>query len=470
MQTNWQPKPGDKIFRPRRIKRFRLRRVLGVPAVFSAGYGNVGSSIYYALGIVALVALGATPLALGIAGILFIFTALTYAEGTAMLPEAGGSASFARHGFNDLAGFTAGWALMLSYIVTISISAFTIPPYLGYFWEPFKSSPAIGTIVSMGIVLFLMVINVIGIKETSFINISATLLDITTQVSLVVIGFILLFNPLVLIHRIVDNWPAPENLIIGIALASIAYTGIETMSQMAEETRQPEKRVPRALFMMIVAVLVIFAGISLVSLSAMSPQMLASEWSRDPVAGIAASLPTELIRNVLKPLIAILAGTILLIATNAGLIGISRLAFSLGSHKLVPPALSKLHPRFKTPYISIILFSIVAILILTPSFFEADVFKNMGALYAVGSLLAFMFAHASLLSLRMRRPEMPRPFKIGWNIRFKGRELPVSAIVGLVALMIIWLIILITQPYSRWVGLAWMVCGLLIYYLYQRKK
>ncbi len=111
MHNSWQLKPGDKIFRPRRIKRFRLRRVLGVPALFSAGYGNVGSSIYYALGIVALVAMGATPVALGIAGVLFIFTALTYAEGTAMLPEAGGSATFARHGFNDLAGFTAGWAL-----------------------------------------------------------------------------------------------------------------------------------------------------------------------------------------------------------------------------------------------------------------------------------------------------------------------------------------------------------------------
>src|SRR4030042_1125424 len=92
-------KPGDRVFRPRRIKRFRLRRVLGIPAVFSAGYGNVGSSIYYALGIVALVALGATPLALGIAGVIFIFTALTYAEGPAMFPEAGGSASFAKHGF-----------------------------------------------------------------------------------------------------------------------------------------------------------------------------------------------------------------------------------------------------------------------------------------------------------------------------------------------------------------------------------
>ena len=129
---NWQPKPGDRVFRPRRIRRYHLGRVLGVPALFSAGYGNVGSSIYYALGMVALVAIGATPLALGIAGVLFIFTALTYAEGTAMLPEAGGSASFARHAFNDTTGFVAGWALMLSYIVTISISAYTIPPYLGY--------------------------------------------------------------------------------------------------------------------------------------------------------------------------------------------------------------------------------------------------------------------------------------------------------------------------------------------------
>lgn len=470
MQNSWHPKPADRVFRPRRIKRFRLRRVLGVAAVFSAGYGNVGSSIYYALGIVALVAMGATPIALGIAGILFIFTALTYAEGTAALPEAGGSASFARHGFNDLAGFVAGWALMLSYIVTISISAYTIPPYLGFFWEPFKDSPTIGTIASMGIVIFLMTVNVIGIRETSFINISAAILDITTQVSLVVIGFILLFNPPVLIHRIFANWPTTENLILGIALATIAYTGIETMSQMAEETKQPEKKVPKALLMMTVTVLVLFAGISLVSLSAMPPEELASEWSRDPVAGIAAHLPLELIRIILKPLIAILAGTILLIATNAGLIGISRLAFSLGSHKLIPPALSRVHPRFKTPYISIILFSIVALIVLTPGFFAANVFKHMGALYAVGSLLAFMFAHASILSLRVRKPELPRPFKIGWNIRFKGYELPISAILGLVTLSIIWIIIIITQSYSRWIGLAWMVVGLIIYYFYRRKE
>jgi len=414
--------------------------------------------------------MGATPIALGIAGILFIFTALTYAEGTAMFPEAGGSASFARHGFNDVAGFAAGWALMLSYIVTISISAFTIPPYLGFFWAPFKESPIMGTATSMGIVVLLMVINVIGVKQTSLLNIGAAILDITTQVSLVIIGFILLFNPPVLFHRIIDNWPTTENLIFGIALASIAYTGIETMSQMAEETRQPEKKVPKALIMMIVTVLVIFAGISLVSLSAMTPQELASDWARDPVAGIAAKLPIALLSDILKPLIAILAGTILLIATNAGLIGISRLAFSLGGHRLQPSVLSRVHHQFKTPYISIILFSMVALLVLTPGFFAANVFENMGALYAFGSLLAFMFAHASILSLRAKKPELARPFKLGWNIRIRGREMPISAIIGLLATTTIWIIILITQPYCRWVGIVWMVVGLIIYYFYRRKQ
>jgi len=444
--------------------------VLGVAALFSAGYGNVGSSIYYALGIVALVALGATPVALGIAGILFIFTALTYAEGTAMLPEAGGSASFARHGFNNTAGFIAGWALMLSYIVTISISAFTIPPYLGFFWEPLKDSPVIGTVASMGIVIFLMSVNVIGVRETSIINIGAAIIDIATQVSLVIIGFILIFSPAIVWHRIIENWPAPQNLILGIALATIAYTGIETMSQMAEETKQPGRRVPRALILMIVTVLVIFAGISIVSLSAMPSEELASEWSRDPVAGIAAKLPLALLRDILKPLIAVLAGTILLIATNAGIMGISRLAFSLGSHNLGPAILGRVHHRFKTPYVAIILFSLVALLILTPGFFAANVFKNMGALYAFGSLLAFMFAHASILSLRVKKPELPRPFKLGWNLRIKGYEMPISAIIGLVATAIIWIIIFITQPYSRWVGISWMIVGLIIYYLYRRKQ
>jgi APA family basic amino acid/polyamine antiporter len=221
---------------------------------------------------------------------------------------------------------------------------------------------------------------------------------------------------------------------------------------------------------MIVAVLVIFAGISLVSLSAMTPQELASDWARDPVAGIAANLPIALLSDILKPLIALLAGTILLIATNAGLIGISRLAFSMGVHKLEPAILSRVHHRFKTPYISIILFSLIALLILTPGFFATDTFKNMGALYAFGSLLAFMFAHASIISLRAKKPELKRPFKLGWNIRIRGYEIPISSVIGLLATTTIWVIILITQPYSRWVGIGWMAVGLIIYSIYRWKS
>jgi basic amino acid/polyamine antiporter, APA family len=470
MKNGWLRKPGDRIIHPHRIPGNRLKRVLGVAAVFSAGYGNVGSSIYYALGIVALAASGATPAALGAAGVLFIFTALTYAEGTSMMPEAGGSAAFAMRGFNRVTGFIAGWALLLSYIATISMSAFTIPPYLGFFWSPLKEYPEIGTAVAMGIILLLMLINIVGVRETSFINIAAAVLDITTQITLIVIGFILLYDPVVLLHRIIDNWPSMEHFVLGIALASIAYTGIETASQMAEETRLPEKRVPKAIIMMIFAVLAIFAGISLVSFIAMSPQELGTVWARDPVAGIASKIPIALLANILKPLIGILAGSILLIATNAGLIGISRLAFSLGQHNLAPKAFSQVHRRFHTPYLSIILFSLVGIIILIPGFFSSTVFENVGALYAFGSLLAFMFSHASILALRIKEPDLPRPFRLRWNINIKGYHLPITAILGFVFTAVVWVIIAVSQPYSRWLGITWMVIGILLYWFFIRKN
>jgi len=476
MYINWRPKIGDRVFRPRRIRRYRLRRVLAVPALFSAGYGNVGSSIYYALGIVALVALGATPIVLAIAGILFIFNALTYAEGTAMLPEAGGSASFARRGFNDATGFIAGWALMLSYIATMAISAYTIPPYLAHFW-PILREPAVGTAVSMGIILFLMILNVLGIRESSRLNIYFVSIDIVTQVTLVILGItlILIVNPGVLIQNMfgAGNWPSIQNLIFGIAIAALCFTGVETVSQLAEETRQPEKKIPQAYTLMIVAVLVLFAGISIVALSAMTPQVLGDPvdgWARDPVAGIAANLPSATLQSIFAPLVAVLAASILFTAANAGLMGISRLAFSLSSHRLLPAALSRIHHRFRTPTAAIILFCLIAILLLTPGFFAAGFFADLGALYVFGSLLSFALANAAILALRVKKPDLPRPFKLGWNIKVKGHELPITTILGLIGTSAVWLVVVIIQPYSRWVGIAWMAVGLIIYYLYRRKQ
>ncbi len=473
MHIHWRPKPGDRFFRPYRIKRLHLRRVLGVPALFSAGYGDVGSSIYYALGIVAIVALGATPIVLAIAGLIYIFNALTYAEGGAMIPEAGGSASFARHGISNLVGFIAGWGLMLSYIATMAISAYTIPPYLAYFW-PILDDPIVDTLVAMGIILFLMILNVAGIRESSRLNIIFIGADILTQITLVVLGILLILSrsPGVLVQHMfgAGNWPSTQNLVFGIAIAALCFTGVETVSQLAEETRQPEKRIPRAYVFMIVAVLVLFAGISIVALSAMTPQMLGDPvngWARDPVAGIAANLPSEILRFIFAPVVAVLAASILLTATNAGLLGISRLSFNLSSHNQLPPVLGRVHPRFKTPYISIILFSLVALVLLVPGFANPRFFAELGALYVFGSLLCFALAHAAILRLRITKPDLPRPFKLGLNVTVGKNKLPLTALLGLTATSVIWIVVVATQSFSRWAGLLWMAVGLTVYFLYQ---
>ncbi|MDP6646991.1 MAG: APC family permease [Dehalococcoidales bacterium] len=498
MNNAWHHKPGDRFYHPRRISRYGLRRVLGVSALFSVGYGNVGSSIYYALGIIALVALGATPIVLGIAGVIYIFNALTYAEGTAMLPEAGGSASFARHGFNDAIGFIAGWALMLSYIATVAISAYTIPPYLAYFW-PILKEPVIGTTVSIGIIGFLMLVNIFGVRESSRLNTFFILIDIAALITLIILGIVLILgpNPTALFQNMFGegNWPSTQNLIYGIAIAALCFTGVETVSQLAQETRQPEKRIPQAYILMIVVVLILFAGISIVALSAMTPQELTNDWARDPVAGIAHSIslaitPEKLatgittepalvivltwlfegIHTLLPILVASLAATILLTATNAGVMGISRLAFNMSSHRQLPIGLSRIHHRFRTPHVAIIIFCLAALLLLIPDFFNPLFFEDLGAIYVFGSLFAFALAHAAILALRIRKPELHRPFKLRGNLRIRGRELPITAILGLTTTLAVWLVVMITQPYSRWAGITWMVLGLIIYFAYRRTQ
>src|SRR5918996_6176671 len=139
----------------RRPKGQGLERVLGTGALFSTAYGNVGSSIYYALGLVAVFALGMTPVVFLIAGIIFMCTAAAYTEATTMYPEAGGPSSFARHAFNEFWSAMTAWGQMLNYIITVAISAFFLPHYLAVVWEPLQSAPGdilfgIGVIVLLG--------------------------------------------------------------------------------------------------------------------------------------------------------------------------------------------------------------------------------------------------------------------------------------------------------------------------------
>src|ERR671936_2826916 len=164
-----------------------LQRVLGVNALFATAYGNVGSSIYYALGLVASFALGLTPLVFVITGVFFYMTAATYAEATTMYPEAGGSSSFARRAFNEFWSFFAAWGQMLNYIITVAISAFFVPHYLGVFWDPLGESPA-DIVGGIAVVAILAGLNVLGAKESAGLNIFLALADFATQLVLVVVG------------------------------------------------------------------------------------------------------------------------------------------------------------------------------------------------------------------------------------------------------------------------------------------
>src|SRR5262245_55246370 len=254
---------------PRRRRQQGLERVLGAPALFATAYGNVGSSIYYALGLTAGIALGLTPIVFIISGLIFAATAATYAEGTVRFPEAGGSSSFARHAFNELVSFGAAWAQMLNYVITVAISVIFVPHYLSIFWEPLRTTPW-DVIVGIALTWLLVVLNIIGIKEAASLNVILAVIDFATQLLLVIIGFALVFSPHIISSNI--HWgvaPTWSNFALAIPVAMIAYTGIETVSNLAEEARDPLRSVPKAIKMVAVAVFVIYFTLPWVALSAM---------------------------------------------------------------------------------------------------------------------------------------------------------------------------------------------------------
>lgn len=461
------------------LDRGTLHRVLNTPQLFAIGYGDVGSSIYYALGVTTLYALGAAPLALALAGIVFFCTVLTYAELSTAMPESGGSCSFARHAFNDLVSFIAGWALLLDYIVTIAISAYSIGPYLGNFIPALNT--AIGnvpfTLLILGVLLGL---NVLGIKESTRVALLLCLFDIATQLAIITFGLILLMqilHPAQFLFHLQQLWirmhigvanvdwsPTWPQFWKGVGMAMVAYIGIESISQLAGEARHPRRTIPQAMIITMVTLFVLYFGISAIALTALSPQELTTAYLEDPIAGIAASMPFG--REYLAPWVGLLGGTILFVAANAGLIGASRLTFAMSEHFTLPRVFYKLHPRFKTPYISLIAFSVIAGVIVT----VAKNLTHIAELYNFGAMLSFALAHLSLMGLRIRQPGLARPFKVGWNLNVGRYEIPLTSVIGLLGTVAVWIDVILTKPAGRNLGFLWMGVGLVCYFWYRRSQ
>jgi basic amino acid/polyamine antiporter, APA family len=451
-----------------------LSRVHGVGALFSAAYGNVGSSIYYALGVTAAFALGLTPVAFVISGLIFAATAATYAEATVMYPEAGGSSSFARHAFNEMVSFIAAWGQMLNYTITVAISAFFVPHYLAVFWPWLGDGP--GDIVGGAVLIVaLAVINIRGTEESAKLNLVLAIADLATQVVLVGIGVVLVLSPQVLVDNVhLGVAPSWSDFALGIAVGMIAYTGIETISNMAEEAKDAARTIPRSVGLVVIAVLGLYLLIPIVALSAMPvvhhggeyTTALGSKFADDPILGIVENLglsdgPTEILRYY----VGVLAAVILLIATNAGLIGVSRLTYSMGQHRQLPEALRQVHPKYRTPYIAILIFGAIAIVTLLPG--KTDFLATM---YSFGAMLSFTIAHVAVIQLRRKEPDRERTWKPRGNVHAFGFDVPITAVLGGLGTFAAWIVVMALNPRTLFVGTGWMVLGITVYVLYRRNQ
>ncbi len=460
-----------------------LRRTVGVPGLFATAYGNVGSSIYYALGLVAAHALGLTPLVFVFAGGLFALTAKTYAEGAAMFPEAGGSSSFARHAFNEVVSFFAGWALSLDYILTIAISAFFVPHYLSAFPGLHSLNENPGDIVGgLVVIAALAALNIRGLGESAKLNFILAVVDLATQTTLVIVGAVLVLNPSLLVNQVhLGSVPTWHELIFALSLAMLAYTGIETVSNMAEEAKDPGRQVPRAVNLVVLAVLGVYLGISMIALSALPVEavhghpgtyrtLLGVEghggFQNDPVLGIVSRLGLHgTVLHLAQYYVGLLAATILFIATNAGMIGISRLSWSLAEHRQLPSIFSRLHARYRTPWFTLLFFSALAAILV--GYGNTNV---LGNLYSFGALLSFTIAHIAVIALRVKDPDRERPYRLPWNVRIRGASIPLTAVIGGIGTATVWVVVVLTHPEARTVGIPWMVLGMGGYLLYRRRQ
>jgi basic amino acid/polyamine antiporter, APA family len=455
-----------------------LERVLGTPALFATAYGNVGSSIYYALGVTALYALGLTPVVFVIAGLFFAATAATYAEGTVRFPEAGGSSSFARHAFNETVSFLAAWAQMLNYVATIAISAFFVPHYLSVFWQPLRDNPW-DIVGGIAVVILLVLINIVGIEESTRVNVLLAVVDFATQVLLVLLGFVLVFSPSILVDNVhFGVAPTWSQFFLAIPVAMLAYTGVETVSNLAEEARDPARSVPNAYKLIAAAVFAIYFTLPMIALSAMPVRFVDGEYqtvlgeqppegfANDPVLGVVKNLGISgQVLHGLEIYVGILAATILFIATNAGVIGASRITYAMSTYRQLPGTFRRLHRRFATPWLALTVFAGLApIAVILPG-----QTNFLGTIYSFGATLSFTVAHAAIVALRARHPEEEALFRARPNFTWRGVDWPLFAVFGGIGTGLSWLVIVIQQPATRWAGIGWLLLGLAFYYVYRRR-
>jgi basic amino acid/polyamine antiporter, APA family len=446
-----------------------FQRVLDAPALFSVAYGEIASSLYFALGIVAAYALGLTPLVLLGAGVFFLIVALSYAEGTAAIPETGGAATFVRRAYNDVLGFFTGWALFLDYLIVIALSAVFMPHYLGTALgvEALRDSPW-DLVVAVVVILGIAGVRLARRSQLHMAGLVVAGLDLATQLLLVILGLSLVVSPDALTQWIdVGLNPTWDDLAFALPLALLAFTGLETVANLAEETEDPGRALPRGLFSAIGLVVLLTVLVAAVGVSAFPAEngrtALGEEWLKAPLAGIVDALQVHLpdwLGDALLVYVGLTGALVLLAAATTSVSGFTRLAHSLGEHGQLPRSFGRLNRRTLVSPQAIVAAAATSIALVIGSALVSDDVAALASLYSFGILIAFAAAQLAVLRLRMTEPDLPRPFRAPFFAPLVGAPLAIA----------VWLVAMVTHPAARYAGPAWMALGLVLYLVVRRRE
>jgi APA family basic amino acid/polyamine antiporter len=415
-------------------------------------------------------ALGFTPIVLLVVGALFLIVSLSYAEGTAALPETGGAATFVRRALNDLAGFMTGWALFLDYLIVIALSALFLPHYLaGAFQVPALDRNPGDVIVAVSVIVLVALVRLIRRPSLYGFGVLVPALDLLTQLLLVVLGFALVFSPHALTRGMsLGTHPSWHAIAFSLPLAMLAFTGLETVANFAAETRRPGIDLPRSLFGGIATVATVYVAIAVVAISAFpgANTELGTRWIRAPLVGVSQRIGTELpwhLGGALRFYVGVTGALILFAAVTTSISGFSRLAYSLGEHGQLPRSFGRLSRRANVSPQAILSAAVISsAIVIATSFIKHDV-TFLASLFSFGVLLAFTAAQLAVIKLRIDEPGLPRPYRAPFNVRIGRAEVPLPAIVGSIATFAIWIIALATHPAARYAGPAWLAVGLVVF-------
>lgn len=475
--------PAADIARAKR-ERQELRRAISPWGSYAWGYADVGADIYVALGLVVGAAMGAANVAFLFAGIVYVCIGLAYTELASAYPVAGGGQFFVTRALGDFMGFIAGWAVVLDFTIDISLFAWITISYLTITvpWLGAHHGWFFATVLL--VTACLTTLNVLGVRHSSRVNEVIAAIDVVNETLVLVCGFIFVWNPGILVHTMQAHWPSTGNLLLGISLAIISFVGLESISQAAEETIRPSRIIPRTSVALILTILIFalaYSNLVLGMPDVIGPNgpvpMFAylgnTENNGKAVAVLAGLIPY--VGWLFKLYVPLLGAFLVMISSNSGIYGASRIAYSMGNFNLLPGAFKQTNPKTRTPVFSILVFAGVALIELIAAFLQGDQALNFLAdLYAFGAALSYTLVFVALITLRFTDSRAPRPYKMPFNIPLtvqgvKG-SLSIVSVVGLFGIASILVFTLLTHPIGRIAGPLWVVFGAAAYAVYRTRN